>query len=278
MQGKEVQFAPVAPIHLLEGMFEHELETGNPCLGGYHLLLAHDVMESHDKQTRFHDLMDSVRDYYTSAHIIMDNSVVELGDAVEMDWVVDAARFAQANVIVIPDAMSDWTATVTKFQSAADRMPDGTRKEFEFMFVPQGRTMSEFVRCVEAVMSSHPDFIDWIGIPRVAREQHDISRVSLTHMIDGVVRGSSHSKYAKYPVKYHLLGFSNDVLDDIEAARLGIAEGIDSAVPIRAGQVNRRFYASTNDYGKRGDYWTSEKTLSSLAINNMEYFRRLIRT
>lgn len=287
MYGYEMKFAPVAPIHLLKDMWDRETASGKECLGSYHLLLAHDVMESTDKLTQYGELFSKVVDYYGAggsdgANIIMDNSVIELGEAVTMDWVIEAAKYACANIVVIPDELGDWEKTVSKFRQAADALHSSTLESFEFMFVPQGRNLHEFVRCVELVLESHPRVASWIGIPRLARQMYGISRVDLIEAIDCIVRSSQNtdarSSNERKAIKYHLLGFSNDVLDDIAAARITFAEGIDSAVPIRAGQKGFKFYASESEYGKRGDYWTKSASLTDLAVSNMEYYRRLIRS
>ncbi|MGE3487263.1 MAG: hypothetical protein AB7L09_21300 [Nitrospira sp.] len=270
-------FAPVAPIQLLERLWKYENENENEdiTLGGYHLLLAHDVMESDDKKTRFKALFEDVRDAYGphTVNIIMDNSVIELGGAVDMRWVMEAARIATANIVVIPDEMHEADATIDKLAQTIGSLSSEEKSEFEFMFVPQGRTINEFVRCIEAAQKFRPT-VSWLGIPRLA-QAHLGSRRFLLEAAQQICACDVMEEDS--PMSFHLLGFSDHVVDDIACAGLGIAEGIDSAVPVRCGQKGEDFRLSRSDYGKRESYWQDDKTLNDKTINNLDYVRRLIK-
>src|SRR5436190_23915521 len=106
------RYAPVLPIHLAEKLFEYDQEL----FGTYHLLLAHDVMESEDKKRRYEALytygLAEAHRIFDGVYTIMDNSICELGGAVDMQWVFEAGDIADANVIVIPDAMGDGDKTI----------------------------------------------------------------------------------------------------------------------------------------------------------------------
>lgn len=270
-------FAPVAPIQLLERLWEYECEQEHEqiVLGPYHLLLAHDVMESDDKKERFKNLFEDVRDCYPThgVNIIMDNSVIELGGAVDMKWVMEAARVATANVVVIPDEMHNADATIDKLAQTIGSLTPEELQKFEFMFVPQGTTIQEFVRCIEAVQRFRPH-ITWLGIPRLA-VGHLGSRRQLLEVAKQICAADIMHEDA--PMSFHLLGFSDDVVDDIYCAGLGIAEGIDSAVPVRCGQKGEQFRLSRSDYGKRETYWIDRHdTVTHATLSNLDYVRDLI--
>jgi len=77
------KFAPVAPIQVLEGLWA----AGPECFGNYHLLLAHHTVEH---KTRFTALFKAIAEADHVCTIIMDNSIVELGDAVGPEMVAEA--------------------------------------------------------------------------------------------------------------------------------------------------------------------------------------------
>ncbi|MEB3089950.1 hypothetical protein, partial [Parvimonas sp. M20] len=78
-------FAPVAPIQILESLYNY----GYDAFGEYHLLLAHHIMEEPE---RFKALFERISgDMSVFPTVIIDNSLVELGEAVALDMVRDAA-------------------------------------------------------------------------------------------------------------------------------------------------------------------------------------------
>jgi hypothetical protein len=56
---------------------------------------------------------------------------------------------------------------------------------------------------------------------------------------------------------WHLLGFSDNIMDDFATAKLPWIDGIDSAVPIRGGIQERPFTLPDYDVGPRGQYWNT---------------------
>jgi hypothetical protein len=135
-------------------------------------------------------------------------------------------------------------------------------KSFELMAVPQGPTITDFTACLEQIAGYSE--ITWVGIPRIAVQQ--IGSRQLLISLAGMINPDW---------KLHLLGFSDNVVDDLLCSAANYCEGIDSAVPIRAGQLYQPFLLSRSDYGKRGGYWGSLQ-LTSQARTNIEYIRDLI--
>lgn len=130
------------------------------------------------------------------------------------------------------------------------------------MFVPQGRTLEDFVRCMEESLAcTRSDLITWWGIPRIS-VKHLGTRTSLILLAHAL---APHRRI-------HLLGFSDKVTDDVVCSRVPTVTGIDSAVPVRCGLKGDQFRLSQSDYGKRGDYWKQER-LNTQAIQNIKRTR-----
>jgi len=253
------RFAPVAPLPLLQSLWNHD-QNQHMHHGSYHLLLAHDIIASIHNRNEYRAHFEKVRDWFQDCTIIMDNSIVELGDAVDMWLVAAAAEVVHADVMVLPDVMGSGKRSLKLFNDTISKgLPRGN---YQYMAVPQGPTISDFATCLEEY--SQHEYITWIGIPRIATQQLG-SRRQLIQMATMI----------KPEWRLHLLGFSDNVVDDMLCAAAGVCEGIDSAVPVRAGQRNIPFCLAESDYGKRGDYWESKKhTLQ--ALKNIKYVRDLI--
>lgn len=233
------KFAPVLPPSLAKAI-------GLKALGNYHLLLAHDVAKSSQRQA----YIDAYGDRNYASTIIMDNSVVELGGAVNLDIVRAAVDVVAADVVVLPDAYLDGEATLKASLSAYDEWIEiFTNQRFcDLMFVPQGKSWKEFVACAEESLAMPK--VRWWGIPRnmltyvsSRRDAIELCRMLAPHR------------------KIHLLGFSDNPCDDILCARSHMVQGIDSAVPLRF----KGNWSITSDAGPRGNWW-EEPDLSSAGI------------
>src|SRR5690606_14854074 len=86
-------FAPVCPVHILKQL------AAEGSMGTYHLPLAHDVLEHKDE---YHNLFVKSRYADFISTTILDNSVIELGTAVDINVIGEAAKIVHANVIVLP--------------------------------------------------------------------------------------------------------------------------------------------------------------------------------
>lgn len=91
--------------------------------------------------------------------------------------------------------------------------------------------------------------------------------------------------HRSYPTHFlHLLGFSDNVLDDICCARVPGVSGIDSAVPIRAGLKGIVMVIDRPQpiIGPRGNFWNCDIPDAQLVEHciriNLEKYRRFIDT
>lgn len=254
------KFAPVCPVNILP-----YLEPAN--CGDYHLLLAHDVA---DKAQEYKTFFGKHR----NMTIIMDNSVIELGNAVDLKVIKKACDAVDVTTIVLPDVLLDGKATVESCTKALETWPqefkaylgafsgENTSRRRGFMYVPQGKTLKEFASSAQA-LADHPDVNFW-GVPRniVALHGSRASAIEIVHALNPHRR-------------IHLLGFSDDICDDVICSKDRRVEGIDSAVPLRAGSVGIPMSFDL-DIGPRGNWWdTATHTL--MMDHNIETYRKWIR-
>lgn len=230
------KFAPVVPLELASMMsFDGEL-------GDYHLLLAHDVL-AHPKE--YAEIYGDKN--YT---IIMDNSLIELGYPMMMDEVMEAAFVVGAQFFVLPDHLNDHHRTMEMTRDALEEYRRNIMKYRDAatskgvaipspMPVVQGKNYEEANMAIDLFFR---DF-DCICIPRIAADTLG-------------TRSRLIARAAALDMKVHLLGFSENFLDDIACARMPSVMGIDSAVPVRAGLKGMNMSLDfPKDPGKRGNYW-----------------------
>jgi hypothetical protein len=196
--------------------------------------------------------------------IIMDNSVIELGNAVDIKVIKKACDAVDVTTIVLPDVLLDGKATINSCKAALETWPNEFRDYLGstnngrrgFMYVPQGKTIQEFAVAAQA-LAGHPDINFW-GVPR-----------NLVANL-GTRRDAIELVYALNPSRrIHMLGFSDDICDDVVCARDRRVEGIDSAVPLRV--TDRISFGS--DPGPRGDWWATVQYTEIMDGNIAEYKR-----
>lgn len=271
------RFAPVVPVQIAEPLQAGQMRDD---LGAYHLLLAHDII---DKPKPYQRIYGRVRDNYPeTSFIIMDNSIIELGKAMEIKDLLHASEILVPDCIVIPDIMGDAEATKAK---AIEFCRDYTRAAFakdgdaanvpSLMGVLQGETVAEVL---ETLLTFYAlPMVDYIGIPRVITKQQGSRMPSILAIQKSAARTSFKG--------FHMLGFSDNIIDDISCARVPFINGIDSAVLARAGieklPLDLNDFEWSNKVGPRGDFWEqkiSDATTDTIIRNNLEQYRKLIRS
>lgn len=252
------KFAPVAPIQILEGLWAHSPDT----FGDYHLLLAHHTV-AHEK--RFNDLFREISKSGYQATVIMDNSIVELGDAVDLDMIcraVDTVQFEGIDVIpVLPDVMGQGEETRQAVKEAYPIWEKEMPCDSGFMVVCQGNDFQDYLTSLHmfADLAEFP-MIEVLGVPRV-----------LTKDIGSRIRPAlSAAKYTETH-RIHFLGFSDNVIDDIDSVKCVPSSGIDSAVPLRLREVFTEFC----DAGKRPSDWFETAQVDNTMISNLERARKM---
>lgn len=247
-------FAPVCPSRILKQLDPHNA-------GNYHLLLAHDVAKDPGYKEFFSKLFMST--------VIMDNSVIELGNAVDLSVIKAACLNVLPHTIVLPDVLLDARETVNSCKAALpvwrEAFKDVLAKPIEyssmkrgFMIVPQGKSIEEWAWCAEQ-FKDEPDVNFW-GIPRNLVKQIGTRR-------DAIIIA-----HALNPERViHLLGFSDSIIDDVLCARNRLVAGIDSAVPLRVAQMSMAL-----ETDPRGDWWDT-CTFNPQMDTNIALYRQWIR-
>ncbi len=250
------QYSPIAPIRLLERMFRIDV------LGNYLLLLAHDVLVN---QYRYAQLIGKVRLEYNEAFIIMDNSLVELGEALTASAVIEAAGVVRADCIMTPDAIGGYEETRILVEAQTDQLLDSG---FDLMRVPQGEDFEELKECVNWLrlqLPAEPLQPEYWGIPRWIATHLDSREPIIAY-----INGTGHIETSE-----HLLGMSKNFDDDIACTQVAGVMGIDSANPVVLGQRGLVMAEGHTMHVARDDYW-NDTNLSPIARRNIRWVRDAI--
>ncbi len=127
---------------------------------------------------------------------ILDNSLIELGGAVDLDRVIKAAEAIEANEIILPDVFCDGPATLEAVEdsiAALNKKYPNRSWPFKLQAVAQGKNEDEWVDCYVGLLEN-PD-VDVIGIPKVLSKMHPQGR---PHFVN--------SYCIPYQKPHHLLG------------------------------------------------------------------------
>lgn len=229
------KFSLVAPNAIMRQIVEQEPGL----IGDYLMCICTDVLEDPL-------LYKEIRKKHPDATIIMDNGVVETGAPLDEKVLVHAARICEANVVILPDYMNDYSMTSSATLRAAERWSMWFPPETGFMAVVQGTSLMEYVDCASWQASmTIPNPMYW-GIPKMAQKNLGTRR-ELTR--------TCHFIQPSWPI--HLLGFSNDIQDDMHCATLPGVVGIDSAVPVRIGSMGAVCHPGNIDqmHVPRDNFW-----------------------
>jgi len=197
---KETRFAPVVPLSIAA-----ELSDSNT-LGNYHLLLAHDVLANPREYAEIYGNKG-----YT---ILMDNSLIELGYAMPIEEVLDAANIVGGQYIILPDTLKQADTTIQQVLNAYivwKGIPAAKKHGVSLLPVIQGMSMREQFDCLFA-FSNIPD-VKGMCVPRVIADTYGTRK----YLIEKVTR----------TFNVHMLGFSDNLMDDIACARMPGVVGID---------------------------------------------------
>lgn len=251
------KFAPVAPIQVLEGLYA----AGPEIFGDYHLLLAHHTVE-HKK--RFRDLFKRIADDGHKITVIMDNSIVELGDAVDMKMIseaVECVQYEQHYVYpVLPDVMGNGEETRNAVEAAYPEW-EAFMPGKGFVAVCQGTSLADYWESLD-LFGTKEKFprIDMLSIPRV-----------LVKTVGSRVKAALKAREYLGTHDIHFLGFSDNITDDIDAVRIIPEAGIDSAVPLRL----RELFGEFVEAGKRPSDWFETAQVDKRMIDNLAIARQM---
>jgi hypothetical protein len=202
-----LKFAPIVPVE-----FDPASDSD------FHLILAHEIVAEPEK-----------RDYYKAAvtlghEIILDNSVIELGHAVDPEMLEEAWSHFPSAWLVAPDAIADMEETIKLTDAFSiwmnQKYPDRNHK---LMIVPQGETIDEWLTCLGHQLDAFEGYSLRVGIGRFAEDKIEGGREALYNAALGSFNGT-----------FHLLGIQHNVAEVDWAIGNGRVVGCDSSLPVRA--------------------------------------------
>lgn len=201
----------------------------------YHMALTHLVLDSicHKEENGYYGHFYRLRHHFGD-YIILDNSIIELGSALDINQVLIAAKEIGADEIILPDVFQDGEATIKTVKEALKVLPDEC--PYKLMAVPQGKTLDEWLDCYFQLMEmTEPRKIDVIGIPKVTSSFITGGRAWLCNYLD-------QNKWYDPKVEYHLLGIWDNPIEILYESRFKWIRGVDSCIPILCGQHGIEFH------------------------------------
>ncbi len=207
-----MRFAPISSLAVAKRLDKDGL------LGPYHLLLAHDVIGKEIEYKWFYKQLH--KRWGRDLFIIMDNSLVELGRPLPAADLLHAVKIVQANVLVLPDKLSDMIEiTFRSYQAYGHIEQLGSLPHYcSYMGVLQGRSIERILLLGQLLRKLHG--VKYFSVPRVMTEQF------------GTRKDVVEAVWKAFRLPIHLLGFSGNIADDMMCGLLPEVIGMDSAVPI----------------------------------------------
>lgn len=193
---------------------------------------------------------------------ILDNSLIELGGAVNLQRVLDAAAHIDADEIILPDVFQNGPETIKAVEASIKELlgiyPDG-KFPYRLMAVAQGKDEKEWYECYNFLLKNN--FIDVIGIPKVLAKAHPQGR---PHFVNELC-----DLQAK---PHHLLGLWYSMTEFNEYRNI---DDIRSCDTVLSGYLAKHGLAQT---GTRPDGHTVDLEMDVIDytnFNNRDNFRRL---
>lgn len=224
----------------------------------YHLLLSHLVRQS-GEYVHFYKERGQIGDF-----LILDNSAHEFGTGTRTLQLIECLRLVPCNEVVLPDRLFFGEETISRsskaFKQIKDQFPD-----IHTMGVPQGRTLLEWLDCLEGLLDLG---VDTIGLSK----DYEVWPEGLCRLVKFVVN-QSHAG-----VDIHLLGWCQDSeqLLRIGQTKPNWVRGVDSAKPLVYARVGIEMVRQGKQppYPHRSeDFFETFFIDEKLAMKNIEIFR-----
>lgn len=192
-----MKLASILPVKNFDRMFE----------GDYAMMLAHLA----DKYPKCKN---------PNCYKIMDNSLIELGGAVDMPRLVEAAIKCEADEIILPDVFNNAEGTISSVEYAAEWLyKNNLLNKFRLMAVCQGKDEDEFNTCFTVLNMMH--YISCIGIPKVAETKHPEGRPHFEHLW-------TERQMTK---QIHLLGVWSNLQELLMYRKPQLIRSVDTCIP-----------------------------------------------
>ena len=169
---------------------------------------------------------------------------------------IDAAMKVSANYIILPDAEHDSAATIKVAKRAIHTLKQRKGFPSKVIGVPQGTDYADYVDCANSLVDMG---VDALG---ASRNIYEVDRFRANYI----------SAFRSFGVPVHILGFTNDLHDDLYCAKFPGVESIASAMPIWYGQKHKvlpnPWPSDTSGFGKRpADFFGTEEVTTEMLAN-----------
>ena len=171
---------------------------------------------------------------------ILDNSLIELGGAVDVERVIKAAEYIGADEIILPDIFQNGPETLKAVDESLKKLNEmypGRSWPFKLQAVAQGKDKDEWINCYTHLLEN-PD-VDVIGIPKVLATMHPQGRPYFVNEVCDL-----NTK------EHHLLGLWYSMSELLEYARPDLIRSCDTVL---RGFINKY---KMSFYGVRPDKFT----------------------
>ena len=217
----------------------------------YHLALAHLVLSS-DIYRKFYQERKKAGDY-----VILDNSLIELGHAMDLSSLMAAFTAIQPDEFVLPDVYMNRLATIEAVKKGVHEVRTLLKGSTpKLMAVPQGENAWAWIDCYQQLLEI--EGIDVIGIPKntdlICRYQ-DVKSVKDYPKISPHARGyiglDGRIQLTNYleqnglvsdAHEYHLLGCWSNPLEIRYQAEHTWIRGIDTSFQVLCGLLGIAFH------------------------------------
>lgn len=185
----------------------------------YRMLLAHQV------ENRPPVLTSMVQRNYGQTYVLMDNSVMELGEAVGAGFLMHAAKLCSADELILPDVFHDGKATLDAVHTALAGALGRTTTNL--MAVAHGPDLSTYTSCFFEFLSN--PLIHAVGLPRIMEE--DLQRLSGRKGFLRYLASRRGSIVFSKPV--HFLGLQSSLNELVGVPGLGVVRSVDTSLPFK---------------------------------------------
>ncbi|MBW2561470.1 MAG: hypothetical protein JRE40_11530 [Deltaproteobacteria bacterium] len=194
----------------------------------YHLLLEH--LTSDEWYVRFYSERKSKGDF-----IILDNSIIEVGNASSLEALDEAAQKVTPDEIALGEKWHDAEGTLQEIEKGI-RFAESHNWNCGLMAVPQGSTLEEWLWCFERILALE---IDTIGIPKFLEDLHGGGRLSVLRLLEATYG----EKIKDSGKQLHLLGLGGNPIELAHVSQLDLPiRGADSSMPVWFGLLGIPFH------------------------------------
>jgi len=254
-----MEFAFITPVPLL-----YKYATASK----YHLLLEHLTIDR--QYVHFYVERKEKGDF-----IILDNSIIEAGNASSLEALDSAAQKVTPNEIALGEKWHDAIGTLQEIEKGI-RFAEAHNWDCRLMAVPQGKVLGEWLWCFERILDLE---IDTIGIPKFLEDFHEEGRLGVLKLL----AFEYEEKIRDSRKQLHLLGLGGNPLELAYVSQLNLpVRGADSSMPVWFGLLGIPFHSELGlPYGRRIfppiDFYSNNCIHDEVVKHNVEVVKQWCR-